>query len=108
MTTNVKVRALITLLPPEEGGLSHQLPSRTRSLIVRGRHQEGHEVHSRPFPAAISTEDEQPLRPGDKDHIVSMLIHDDAAVDYLRPGEGFQLWYGHEVGSGVVSRRLFV
>ncbi|SEK55589.1 hypothetical protein [Nonomuraea pusilla] len=108
MAANVKVRALITLLPPEEGGLPRPLPSRTRSLVVRGRHREGHEMHSRPFSAAISTDDEQPLSPGDRDHVVTIVLHDAEALHYLRPGEDFQLWCGHEVGSGVVSRRVLV
>ncbi|GAA0427896.1 hypothetical protein Acor_84040 [Acrocarpospora corrugata] len=106
--TRMKVRALITLLPPEQGGLSHALPHRTQSLTVRAHHREAGVVRRRPFAAAIITDDWMPLTPGDKHHIVTMIVTDDKAAEYLRPGERFDLWCGHDIGGGIVSRRIVI
>ncbi|MEV7803132.1 hypothetical protein AB0O28_09325 [Microbispora sp. NPDC088329] len=105
--TRIKVRALITLLPSEQGGLHHALPHRSQSLTVSAHHREAGVVHRRPFAAAITTDDWKPLSPGDKNHIVTIAVTDDRAAEYLRPGERFDLWCGHDVGSGIVSRRVF-
>ncbi|WP_405149184.1 hypothetical protein OG589_13705 [Sphaerisporangium sp. NBC_01403] len=104
----MKVRALITLLPSEKGGLPHALPHRTQSLTVCAHHQEEGVIRSRPFAAAITADDWKPLTPGDKDHIVTIVVTDDKAAEYLRPGEHFDLWCGHDIGSGIVSRRVVI
>ncbi|WP_182905572.1 hypothetical protein [Microbispora sp. H13382] len=98
---------MITLLPSEKGGLPHALPHRTQSLTVSAHYREGDVIHRWPFAAAITTDDWKPLSPGDEDHIVTILVIDDKAAEYLRPGECFDLWCGHNVGSGIVSRRVF-
>jgi hypothetical protein len=41
-------------------------------------------------------------------HIVTLTVLGHDAGDRLHPGEGFVLWRGHDVGSGVVTRRIFV
>ncbi len=101
-----RVRALITLLPPEQGGLDRALPHRSQVLTVCARDQEAGTAGRHPFAAAISTDDWEPLAPGDTFHIVTMLVSDDEAAEYLRPGERFDLWRGHDVGTGIVSRRV--
>ncbi|MFC3985211.1 hypothetical protein [Streptosporangium jomthongense] len=106
--TRMKVRALITLLPPEKGGLTHALPHRTQSLTICAHHREGGVLHNRPFAAAITTDDWKPLTPGDRNHIMTIIVTDDEATEYLRPGERFDLWCGHDVGSGIVSRRVVI
>jgi hypothetical protein len=37
-----------------------------------------------------------------------VIVLGDDARDYLAPGERFVLWRGHDLGSGVVTRRIFV
>ena len=32
---------------------------------------------------------------------------DGSVDDYLEPGDTFVLWRGHDIGQGVISRRLF-
>ncbi|MBX6383781.1 MAG: hypothetical protein IRZ07_12530 [Microbispora sp.] len=103
----VRAKALITLLPSDQGGLAHELPYRTHSLVICAACAGKHGTWlSRPFQAAITTDDEEPLAPGDRLHVVTIATTDDEAVDYLRPGERFRLWCGHDVGSGIVSRRV--
>ncbi|MEU7936149.1 hypothetical protein [Microbispora bryophytorum] len=102
----VRAKALITLLPSDQGGLPHELPSRTQSLVICACAGEEDSRSSRPFQAAITADDEEPLTPGDRLHVVTIATTDDDAVEYLRPGERFRLWCGHDVGSGIVSRRL--
>ncbi|MFF4778293.1 hypothetical protein [Microtetraspora fusca] len=111
-----KVRTLITLLRTEEGGLKHELPSPTQSLVVHVRRREGTKIRSRLFETAITTDDDEPLIPGDKDRLVTILVTDDKASEYLQPGQRFDLWpehdlgagFGKNVGTGIVSRRVFV
>ncbi|GAB3879531.1 hypothetical protein [Microbispora bryophytorum] len=102
----VQAKALITLLPSDQGGLPHELPFRTQSLVICACTGEEDSRFSRPFQAAITADDEEPLTPGDRLHVVTIATTDDDAVEYLRPGERFRLWCGHDVGSGIVSRRL--
>jgi hypothetical protein len=99
----VQAKALITLLPSDQGGLPHDLPYSTQSLVVCACTEEH---GSRPFQVAITADDEEPLSPGDWLHVVTIATTDDDAIDYLRPGERFRLWCGHDVGTGIVSRRL--
>ncbi|MFJ2031405.1 hypothetical protein [Streptosporangium sp. NPDC087985] len=105
--SQVKVRALITLLPSEEGGLPHGLSSRTQSLVVCACRGKEPKVQSRPFAAAITADDEEPLAPGDRNHVVTIAFTDEEAIEYLHPGDRFRLWCGHDVGRGIVSRRVF-
>ncbi|WP_157099302.1 hypothetical protein [Microbispora sp. ATCC PTA-5024] len=102
----VRAKALITLYPPDKGGLTHELPFRTQSLVICAHTaREGREL-DRPFQAAITADDEEPLVPGERLHVVTIATNDDDAADYLRPGLRFRLWCGHDVGNGIVSRRV--
>lgn len=41
-------------------------------------------------------------------HIVLVItVVGDDADDYLGAGEDFALWRGHDIGRGVVTRRIF-
>ncbi|GIH50344.1 hypothetical protein ACIBK1_01330 [Microbispora rosea] len=102
----VRAKALITLLASDQGGLPHELPFRTQSLVICACAGEYGSGPSRPFQAAITSDDEEPLIPGDRLHVVTIATTDDDAVDYLRPGGRFRLWCGHDVGTGIVSRRV--
>jgi len=37
-----------------------------------------------------------------------VIVLGDDAGDYLAPGERFELWRGHDLGSGVVTSRIFI
>jgi hypothetical protein len=103
----VKCRALITLLPSDEGGLPRELPSRTQSLVIRVSCEEHEDwERGRPFAAEITSDDDEPLVPGDKYHIVTMAFPESEAAGYFHPGDRFALWFGRGVGQGIVSRRV--
>lgn len=99
---SLKFRALVSIDPA-----TRQTPGAIRPLVVRA-----HRPHwprlVRSFNAMVMTDDQEPLRPGDVNHIVTMTVTDENAIEFLRPGERFELWSDHEVGHGVVSRRVFV
>jgi hypothetical protein len=39
---------------------------------------------------------------------VTFVVLGDDASDYLGTGERFALWDGHDLGMGVITRRIFV
>ena len=58
------------------------------------------------FPALVFTDDDQPLRPGDKGIHVVMSVPDDDAGTFFQAGQHFALWDGTDVGHGTVAQRL--
>ena len=59
------------------------------------------------FPTVVFTDDDQPLRPGDKGVHVVMSVPDDDAGGFFQPGQHFTLWDGADIGHGTVAQRLF-
>ena len=104
--TGYKYRALITLDATGAGGSARQYPLGTHKLMVRCSNL-AHPATLRYFPAAIYRADEQPLAPGDADVIVTIEVADDEAGEFLGPGQHIALWNGHDIGRGVISRRVF-
>ncbi|MFF5262938.1 hypothetical protein ACFY4C_28765 [Actinomadura viridis] len=100
----LKFRALVTIDPA--AARTWDLSSTIRHLVVRVQREvpAGH----RHFSAMLSTDDQNPLLPGDTDHVVTMAIVDESAAEVLTPGERFDLWGRGKVGHGVVSRRVFM
>ena len=60
------------------------------------------------FPAVVYTDDDRPLRPGDKGVHVAMSVPDDDAGGFFQPGQHFTLWDGADIGHGTVAQRLFL
>jgi hypothetical protein len=58
------------------------------------------------FPTVVFTDDDQPLRPGDKGVHVVMSVPDDDAGGFFQPGQHFTLWDGADIGHGTVAHRL--
>lgn len=100
-----KYRALITLYPPEDGGLDAEPPLHVRHLTVQARNRETH--RSGIFSSLVSAVDGSSLRPGSAGIIATIVVLGDDVGDYLAPGAQFALLSGREVGHGVVSRRVF-
>ena len=59
------------------------------------------------FPAVLYTDDDRPLRPGDKGVPVTISVPDDDAAGYFQCGQHFALWDGADIGHGTVAQRLF-
>lgn len=100
-----KYEAMVTLDPPRAGDEPAPLPGPTCRMVVRARHHDTHA--SRHFSALVSSGDKPPGLPDDH-VVVNMVVLGDEAGDCLTPGEDFALWRGHDVGHGVVTRRLFL
>jgi hypothetical protein len=93
-------RALVELDPPACGGRSRQ---GTRAFMIQVRHI-GQPSAQKSMHATISSEDQLPLRPGDR-VVVTITVTDDDAPAYLCPGQSFTL-SGRITGHGIVSRQV--
>ena len=58
------------------------------------------------FPAVFFSDDDRPLRPGDKGVPVTISVPDDDASSYFRSGQHFVVWDGAEIGHGTVALPL--
>lgn len=101
-----KFKAVVSLGDSGQQPPGGQYPSGTHSLMVRVPCRHVPALH-RYFPAVISRDDEQPLKPGDGGIIVTIAVADDEALEFFGPGQPIALWNGSEVGHGIVSRRVF-
>jgi hypothetical protein len=103
-----KYRALVRLDPgagrPYRG--RDGLPETGGRVVVRAQHHATHQ--SKMFSALITTLPDEPLRPSDHSIQLTMTVLGDDARDYLETGDSFDLWRGHDIGHGVISRRLFM
>jgi hypothetical protein len=99
-----KYQALVTLTRCDDGGALPVLPGPTCRMVVRARHRET--GSARMFSALVSCDD-NPVATGSAIGATVIVLGDDAG-DYLAPGERFVLWRGGDLGSGVVTRRIFV
>ena len=72
--------------------------------MVRAHHHESH--RDKIFAALIDATSEEPLRSADHSIQLTMTVTGDDVRDYFEPGDTFVLWRGHEIGRGVISRRL--
>ena len=109
-----KYQTRVTLPPPHDGGQLASLPGPTCRMVVRARHRKTHAAKM--FSALVSTEDGLatdipavggPAAGGGTITATVIVLGDDAG-DYLAPGERFELWRGHDLGSGVVTSRIFI
>lgn len=103
---NYKYRALVKL-EPAAGGKSADLPLPETGgrVVVRAHHHETH--RTKVFSALVTTTNGEPLRATDHSIQLTITVLGDDASDYLEAGDAFALWRGHDIGQGVISRRLF-
>ncbi len=100
-----RYQALVTLYLPQQGGLETPLPPQTRCLVVRAQHRDTRQPKL--FSSVVTADDDRPLQAGDRHRLVCMQVNGDDAKQYVGPGEHFDLWYGTDVGHGVVARQMF-
>lgn len=101
-----KYRALVRIDPPGAGHCEETLPGSGCRLTVRARHHETR--RSKFFSALVDTADGEPLRSAGHSIQLTMSVLGDDAGDYLDAGDDFFLWRGHDIGHGVISRRLVI
>lgn len=100
-----KFQALVTIDRRGDGGQDVLLSSSPRRMVLQGRDEET--GHSQMFSALVSCDDEAPFRPHGRQLLVTLRLAGDEVPDYVHSGGSFDLWLGHEVGHGVITRRLF-
>jgi hypothetical protein len=102
-----KYRALVRLDRPGPGRRPDPaLPETGGRFVVRAHHHETH--RSKIFSALVAMPADEPLRAADHSIQLTMTVLGDDACDYLEAGDTFALWRGHDVGHGIISRRLFL
>jgi hypothetical protein len=108
-----KYQALVHLLPGAgaAGAERPALPAGTSRMVIKAEHRETHA--SKLFSSLVTPEDLFSAGGGSAAAqapaiIVTFVVLGDDASDYLAAGERFALWDGHDLGSGVVTRRVFV
>jgi hypothetical protein len=102
-----KFKALVTLDEQSASEIGTGLPAEGAPLTLceRGGTPKPNAFHK----VAMSTDDGEPLRPGDVDHIVTLtLLTEPASKDAFAAGCRFDLWHGAKVGHGLVSRRMVI
>jgi hypothetical protein len=100
-----KYSALVRLTPPDgQKSPGPGLPETDARVVVRAEHHETH--RSKIFSALISSAYGEPLAPSGHSIQTTMTVLGDDASDYLDAGDTFALWRGHDIGQGVISRRL--
>ena len=100
-----KFQAVVTLFPQPDGAGPAVLPGQASRLVVRANEPESGVSHL--FSALVSPG--QDTVPGDERHLVlTVTVLGDGAAECLAAGSDFALWRGHDIGHGVVTRRVFV
>jgi hypothetical protein len=98
-----KYSALVRLNSPSEVRAELELPVVGGRVVVRARH---HDTRmSKIFSALVSNAQDHTERANRSIQLTLTVLGDDAG-DYLDAGDSFTLWRGHDIGQGVISRRL--
>jgi hypothetical protein len=98
-----KYQARVTLLP-DGGSAPPALPAATTRMVIKAERRETHA--SKLFSSLVTVDDT--LVPRNADVTVTFVVLGDDACEYLATGEYFALWNGHDLGLGVITRRVFV
>lgn len=98
-----KYQAMVRLLPGA-AGTATALPSGTSRMVIKAEHRE---THASKLFSSLVTRDDSPGTGHSGINVTFVVLGDDAG-DYLGTGERFALWDGHDLGLGVITRRIFV
>ena len=98
-----KFSAVVTL--QAAGRSRQQYPSGVPGLMLRAPSCQ-RPTRQQYFPAVVYTDDDRPLRPGDKRVSVIISVPDDDASGYFQSGQHFTVWDGTDIGHGTVAQRL--
>jgi hypothetical protein len=101
-----KFQALVTLGSAQDSPLAALGGGQARRVVVRGRH---HDTGTSRFFTALVTKNgwDRPW-PEDDPVLMTVALMGDDPGEYFEPGDHFAFWLGHDLGQGVVTRRLFV
>jgi len=99
-----KFQALVTPSADDNGDARAKFSSGSHRMVLRAQNSETR--RSQVFSALVDGEDDGPFRPGSPQIMVTLRVVGDDVSDYLGIGSHFTLWLGHDVGRGIVTRRL--
>jgi hypothetical protein len=101
-----KFQALVTLGSARDSTLGTMGGGQMRRVVVRGQnHGTG---TSRFFSALVTKNGVDRTWPEEDPVIMTVALMGDDPGEYFEPGDHFAFWLGHDLGQGVVTRRLFV
>ena len=101
MARQYKYRALVRLDP--DAGSDRPLPETGGRVVVRAEHHDTH--RSKMFSALVSGVHE-PVRAGGHSIQLTVTVLGEDVGNYLEVGDTFTIWRGHDIGRGLISRRL--
>jgi hypothetical protein len=105
MARQYKYRAMVRLEPDtSEGRGGSPLPAEGGRVVVRAEHHDTH--RSKMFSALVSSAPLPDVLTRDHSVELTMTVLGEDVVDYLEAGDTFALWRGHDIGQGLISRRL--
>jgi hypothetical protein len=102
-----KYQALVTPVADDDGDARTKLSSGSHRMVLRAENSETH--RHQVFQALVDGEDDDgPFRAGSPQIMVTLRVIGDDLSEYLEIGSHFSLWSGHDLGRGVVTRRLLI
>ena len=104
MARQYKYRARVRLDPDAAGNHAGPLlPEPEGRVVVRAQH---HDTHTSKMFSAMVSGASEPVRAGHHSIELTVTVQGEDVEEYLEAGDRFALWRGHDIGQGVISRRL--
>jgi len=100
-----KYQALVTPFADDDDARS-MLSSGSHRMVLRAENSETHRTEV--FSALVDGGEGEYLRAGSPQIMVTLRVIGDDVSDYFDIGSHFSLWSGHDLGRGVVTRRLHI
>ena len=101
-----KFQALVTLGSARDSALGTLGGGQMRRVVIRGRnHDTG---TSRFFSALVTKNGGDRTWPEEDPVLMTVALMGDDPGEYFEPGDHFAFWLGHDLGQGLVTRRLFI
>ena len=101
MARQYKYRALVRLDPEAD---TAGFPLKGGRVVVRAEHHDTH--HNKMFSALVSGVHDEPLQARGHSVELTVTVVGEDVIEYLEVGDTFALWRGHDIGQGLISRRL--
>jgi hypothetical protein len=96
-----KYRALVRLDPEAD---TAGFPLKGGRVVVRAEHHDTH--NNKMFSALVSGVRDEPLYARGHSVELTVTVVGEDVIEYLEVGDTFALWRGHDIGQGLISRRL--
>jgi hypothetical protein len=96
-----KYRALVRLDPEADAA---GFPLKGGRVVVRAEHHDTH--NHKMFSALVSGVRDEPLHARGHSVELTVTVVGEDVIEYLEVGDTFALWRGHDIGQGLISRRL--